>query len=320
VKVFDMFGSLPTPERVALEIRSWGNDPGYTKMFRERWARSLGLPTDVVEAVAALDGRHFLAKAASLLAPHLADTTELVAKLRSAGMDKVVVHGPLPTDVAYPTSATADLASAFPDLLVGFGRIDPTKGRTAVREVDRAIGQHGLRGFTVTPFWHGVACSDSSVRGVFAAAAEAQCPVWIHCSVFWRRDRPLSVEHPWHLEQLAIRFPELTLIAGHGGWPWVNDLVAVAWRHPNVYIDTSAFRPRHLFVPGSGWEALAYYGDRTIADKVLFGSTWSLLGRTPEEVIAEASAVPWSADTKHRWLWANAAQIFGSEDGIGSDN
>ena len=63
-----------------------------------------------------------------------------------------------------------------------------------------------------------------------------------------------------------------------------NDfMVAVAWRHPNVFIDTSAFRPKNIFLPGNGWEPLVHYADRTIADRVLWGSTWTLLGMRPAQ-------------------------------------
>jgi predicted TIM-barrel fold metal-dependent hydrolase len=33
------------------------------------------------------------------------------------------------------------------------------------------------------------------------------------------------------------------MIAGHGGWPWVAELPAVAWRTPNVYIDIASYLP-----------------------------------------------------------------------------
>jgi len=135
----------------------------------------------------------------------------------------------------------------------------------------------------------------------------------VHTSMNWQRDRPLDLELPEHVDRVAGRFPEVPIICGHGGWPWVNQMVAVAWRHPKVYIDISAFRPRHVFAPGSGWESLVYYGARTISQHLLFGSTWGLLGLSPTEAVEEAWSVPWPDAVKERWLYENGASLFGGQ-------
>lgn len=62
-------------------------------------------------------------------------------------------------------------------------------------------------------------------------------------------DRPYDLGHPRHLDQVAIDFPELTIIGGLGGWPWVNEMVALVRRHPKLYLDTSAHRAKYLGKP-----------------------------------------------------------------------
>jgi predicted TIM-barrel fold metal-dependent hydrolase len=40
--------------------------------------------------------------------------------------------------------------------------------------------------------------------------------------------------------RVALDFPELTIVAGHIGYPWTQEMIAVATKHANVVIDTSA--------------------------------------------------------------------------------
>ena len=66
------------------------------------------------------------------------------------------------------------------------------------------------------------------------------------------------------LDEVAVDFPELTIIACPPGWPWVHELIAVAWRHPNVYLDISGIPPKTL---------LKYFPRlEEIAAKTLFGA------------------------------------------------
>jgi len=80
---------------------------------------------------------------------------------------------------------------------------------------------------------------------------------------------------PRYLDEVAMDFPELTLIAGCGGWPWIPEMVGVARRHQNVYIDTEAHRPKYLATPSSGWEMLMQFGHTLLQDRILFASNWA---------------------------------------------
>lgn len=310
--VFDFFTSVPTAERLALEIRSWGSDTGYQAMFGRLWAEQLMLDPGLISQVAGLPQDRFLERATEILQPHVPPLEMTLGLLKDAGVVKAVVHGPLPMDVPYPNDATAALVAKAPETFVGFVRVDPSRGGTqAGAEVRRGVQELGLGGVTLTPFWHGIRCTDPELAPIYEAASDLRVPVWIHCSMNWRTDRPLDLEHPRYVDELAGRYPSMSIICGHGGWPWVHDLVAVAWRHANVYIDFSAFRPRHMFKAGTGWESLSYYGSRTISDKIVFGSTWTLLGRSPKELVEEAKAGPWTHDVMKAWLHDNASRILG---------
>ena len=50
---------------------------------------------------------------------------------------------------------------------------------------------------------------------------------------------PSEVGWPIHLDRVAFDFPELVIVAGHIGYPWTNEAIAVTAKHVKVYIDTS---------------------------------------------------------------------------------
>lgn len=311
MRIFDFFTSLPTPERVALEIRSWGNEPGYVSMFGSRWSTLLNLSTDTLAWVARLGTDHYLERATPRLAAELPSTSDFIQMMLSAGIEKAIIHRPLPVDVATTDEATALLVDEFPDVLIGFARVDLADGPIeAARQLENSVTSLGLRGATLTPFWHGVPCDDELLDPVLTMAERLGVPIWIHTSMQWRRSVPLDIEHPRHIDTIAGRHPELKIVCGHGGWPWVLETVATAWRHPNVYVDVSAFRPRNVFRPGAGWESLQHYGANMLSDSIVFGSTWSLLGLTPQQATDEARNVPWPDDVKRRWLYDNAATML----------
>ena len=54
----------------------------------------------------------------------------------------------------------------------------------------------------------------------------------------------------------------------HAGYPWVLEACLVAWKHPNVYLELGAHRPKYFAAAGAGWEALMRFGQTTIGDKV----------------------------------------------------
>jgi uncharacterized protein len=40
-----------------------------------------------------------------------------------------------------------------------------------------------------------------------------------------------------YLDEVALTFPDLRIVAGHIGYPWTDEMIGVAWKHENVFID-----------------------------------------------------------------------------------
>jgi predicted TIM-barrel fold metal-dependent hydrolase len=102
---------------------------------------------------------------------------------------------------------------------------------------------------------------------------------------------------------VAIDFPELVIVCGHIGYPWTEEMIAVATKHPNVYIDTSAYTVRR-YPP-----ALVAYLRSHGSGKVLFGSNWPMIA--PRKALEGLDELGLSQDTRAAFLAANAARVFG---------
>jgi len=196
---------------------------------------------------------------------------------------------------------------------VGVASVDLFRPMDAVRELRRCVRQLGFRALRIVPWLWDLPPDDRRYYPLYAKAVELDIPVRIYSSMNYATDRPYDLGHPRHLDQVAIDFPELTIIGGLGGWPWVNEMVALVRRHPKLHLDTSAHRAKYLGQRGSGWEMLMQFGNTLIQDKVLVGLSAGLVGQPHETLIQEYLALPLKDAVKEKWLYRNAARVFGLE-------
>jgi hypothetical protein len=205
----------------------------------------------------------------------------------------------------------AELLGEYPDRFIGLARISGLLGMRGVRELEFRVREQKFQALGVSALVDGIPASDRRFYPLYAKAAELEIPVRIYSSMNYATDRPYDLGHPRHLDQVAIDFPELTIIGGLGGWPWVNEMVALVRRHPKLHLDTSAHRAKYLGQRGSGWEMLLQFGNTLIQDKVLVGLSAGLVGQPHETLIQEYLALPLKDTVKEKWLYLNAARVFG---------
>lgn len=204
----------------------------------------------------------------------------------------------------------ADLLRMYPDKFIGLARISGLAPMKGVRELEVRVREQHFHALGVSALVDGIPASDRRYYPLYAKAAELDIPVRVYSSMNYATDRPYDLGHPRHLDQVAIDFPELTLIGGLGGWPWVNEMVALVRRHPKLHLDTSAHRAKYLGQRGSGWEMLMQFGNTLIQDKVMVGLSAGLVGQTHETLIQEYLALPLKDSVKEKWLYGNAARVF----------
>ena len=227
-----------------------------------------------------------------------------VKMLGDAGIVRAVPFGVSNDEIA-------ELLRTYPDRFLGLARLSALKGMAGVRELERRVRDDGFRALGVSALVDGISASDRRFYPLYAKAIELDVPVRIYSSMNYATDRPYDLGHPRHLDQVAIDFPELTIIGGLGGWPWVNEMVALVRRHPKLYVDTSAHRAKYLGQRGSGWDMLLQFGNTLIQDKVLVGLSAGLVGQPHETLITEYLELPLKDAVKEKWLYGNAARLFG---------
>jgi predicted TIM-barrel fold metal-dependent hydrolase len=229
-----------------------------------------------------------------------------VDRLERAGIVRALPFGTSNDEVA-------ELLRDYPGRFIGLARISGLHGMRGVRELQHRVREQGFHALGVSALVDGIPAGDRRYYPLYAKAVELDIPVRIYSSMNYATDRPYDLGHPRHLDQVAIDFPELTIIGGLGGWPWVNEMVALVRRHPRLYLDTSAHRAKYLGQRGSGWEMLMQFGNTLIQDKVLVGLSAGLVGQPHETLIQEYLALPLKDTVKEKWLYRNAARVFGLE-------
>jgi hypothetical protein len=239
---------------------------------------------------------------------------EVLAALDAAGITRSLITGfdeqASVGKTFVPNELVAPIAERYPDRFIPFAGTDVLRGMPAVRELVRWVRDRGFRGVSLRPFMIGLPADDRHYYPFYAKCVELGVPVSIHSSANWSTAVVNDLGHPRHLDVVARDFPELRIIVSHGGYPWVLEAVLLAWKYPNVYLELAAHRPKYLAEPGTGWEPLFRFGQTTIADKVLFGTGWFLLGRPPADVVAEFRALPVRPAVLERWLGRNAEALL----------
>jgi predicted TIM-barrel fold metal-dependent hydrolase len=157
----------------------------------------------------------------------------------------------------------------------------------------------------VYPHWFELSPDHRKYYPFYAKCEELGVPIQMqvgHC-LRYSEERPLpSVGRPSALDTIACDFPGLKLIGIHTGWPWVEEMISVAYKHPNVYVATDAYTPRHW--PASLVHFIATWG----RDKVLFGTDFPVL--TFQGALREIDELRLPPASAQRFLRDNAVELY----------
>jgi len=211
---------------------------------------------------------------------------------------------------AHDHEKTAKLVTALPDRLKGIAMFNPFKGVSGVEEVERVVKDQGFAAIFASPYRWGIKADDPRFFPIYAKAVELKVPVFIYTAMNYRTDLPMDVGRPLYLDKVAMTFPKLKIVASSGGWPWVPELIGVARRHANVYIDTSSHRPKYLAMAGSGFEMLMQFGNTLLQDRIVFASGVGDLGLPINQIVQEMKELPLKEAVKEKWLYNNAIKLF----------
>lgn len=204
-----------------------------------------------------------------------------------------------------PMASVARMVQAHPDRFSGLIGVDPTEGMAGLRELERAITVEGFVGAHLYPHWFDMAPDHARYYPIYAKCCELDVPLQMqvgHC-LRYSAQRPLrSVGRPITLDTIACDFPELKLVGIHLGWPWTEEMISVAYKHPNVYIGSDAYAPAY-------WPAeFVRYIDSWGRQKVLFGTDFPVID--PERAVTEIAALGLRRASQQRFLRNNAIELY----------
>lgn len=201
----------------------------------------------------------------------------------------------------------AGWVSAHPDRFAGVAAVDLARPMDAVRELRRCVTEHGFRGLRVVPWLWEAPPTDRRYYPLYAACVELGVPF---CTQVGHTGplRPSETGRPIpYIDQVALDFPELVIVAGHIGYPWTEEMVAVARKHPNVHIDTSAYTARR-YPP----ELVTYMRSTSGRRKVLFGTNYPMIA--PHQALEGLEGLELDDETRELFLDGNARRLFGGGD------
>jgi uncharacterized protein len=207
---------------------------------------------------------------------------EVVEEFTEAGVEAVLVALDLETVIGTPPCSNAyvkGMQERHPERIIqAWGAVDPLKGETAIEEAKSAISKLGMLGFHFHPIMGHFAVNDPKLYPLFETITAMGAPVMIDVGTTGMgagmpggMGARLSHAHPSAIDDLAATFPDLTIIAAHPGWPWIDEMTAVALHKGNVFWELSGWAPKSF--------PLQLKTDirSRLQDKVMFGSDYPSL-------------------------------------------
>lgn len=205
-----------------------------------------------------------------------------------------------------PYEIVFDAVRQYPDRFSGLAGIDPTQGMDGVRELQRAVEEMGFIGAHIYPHWFELAPDHAKYYPFYAKCVELDIPVQLQVGqslVYSPKNPKRSVGQPICLDAVACDFPELKLIGIHIGIPWTQEMIAMAWKHRNVFIGTDAHSPKYW--PPEFVHYINTYGQ----DKVMFGTDFPVLGF--ERTVQEIEALGLRPEPYRKLMRDNAVRVYG---------
>jgi predicted TIM-barrel fold metal-dependent hydrolase len=218
------------------------------------------------------------------------------------GVDKMLISAwYAPRNVMISNDEVASFVAEAPDRLVGIGSLDISRPMEAVREVKRCVRELRFKGVRVLPWLWETPPTDRRFYPVYVACVEEEVPF---CTQIGHTGplMPSEVGRPIYLDQVALDFPELSIVGGHIGYPWTEEAIAVATKHENVFIDTSAYTVRRY--PAALVEFMRGHG----RSKVLFGTNYPMI--TPAKALDGLNHLELSGEVQSMFLARNAMRVF----------
>lgn len=202
-----------------------------------------------------------------------------------------------------PNEYCAKLVEKYPKRFVSFVCVDPHRGAEGLREMDKFLREEKFVGLKTQAAIQAFYPNDRELMYPFYEKCIAyDVPVLFHCGTTALYYTRIKYTMPIFIDDVALDFPDLRIVCAHFGWPWVDECLALALRHPNVYVELSGWYPRYF--PSS----LVQYMTRLIPEKFMFGSDYPFLN--PTRWLREFSEIEMPTEKRGMILEKNAKKVL----------
>lgn len=191
---------------------------------------------------------------------------------------------------------------AAPDRFRGLATVDLTHPMEAVREIRKWVDGEKFVGVRIVPWLWDLPPNDRRYYPVYATCVDLGVPFCTqigHTGPLLRSETGRLIPY---LEDVMLDFPELVVIGGHVGFPWLDELQSMTIKFPNFYVDTSAYA-LHRLPP-----AFVDYMKGIGSSRVMFGTNWPML--SPARCLQKLDALGLSQETRESFLSGTAKRVF----------
>ncbi|KHN94949.1 Amidohydrolase 2 [Metarhizium album ARSEF 1941] len=244
---------------------------------------------------------------------------ELIAKMDDAGVSQILLAAwNRPGSTIFSNDQVATYTRAYPNRIFGLVSVNLHDPVSAVRELEHYVRAEGFKGLRVVPWLWNLPPTDAHYWPLYVKCIELDVPF---CTQIGHTGplRPSDVGRPIpYIDELALEFPALKIVGGHLGYPWMAEAVSVAWKHENVYIDTSAWSPKY-YPP-----EFFVFANTTGRSKVMFGTNFPQLGWKAcvdsVKSLGTGTGTGLREDVVRDFMGGNAKRVFKLPDTPGEQN
>jgi predicted TIM-barrel fold metal-dependent hydrolase len=239
---------------------------------------------------------------------------EVIQEFTDAGVEAVLVALDLETTIATPPCSNEYVEAMWKRhpgrIIQAWGAVDPFKGEIAIQEAKHAIENLGLLGFHFHPIMGHFSVNDRQFYPLWETIAALNAPVMIDVGTTGMgaglpggMGAKIRHAHPLAIDDLAADFPALKIVAAHPGWPWGDEMTAVALHKGNVFWELSGWAPKYF--P----ELLKKDIRGRLQDKVMFGSDYPSLPY--ERIMREWDELGYRPEIMEKVFHKNAEEFLG---------
>ena len=228
---------------------------------------------------------------------------QTLAAMDEAGVDMMLLsawRGPEGSLIS--NEEVAAQIDAAPDRFRGLASVDLTDPMGAVREIRQWADGKRFVGVRIVPWLWDLPPNDRRYYPVYAACVDAGVPFCTQIGHTGPLKRSETGRLIPYLEEAMLDFPDLKVVGGHVGFPWVNELVTMTAKFPNFYVDTSAYA-LHRLPPD-----FLYYMKSVGRGRVMFGTNWPML--TPAQCLAGLDKLGLGDEDRAAFLSGAARKVF----------